>query len=223
MGLSGVHFAAVELAGIDPNGTALLGDVELRRARSFGSEELRTRFIAGRVAQRLFAARLLGVPPARLRAVYACPECGSGAGTDHGRPGYWFNGAPTGLRLSLSRSAGWVLLAGLAGPGYGLGVDLQEVAGVDFDGFDSVALTARERTASAGLRGPEREAFRARAWAAKEAIVKASGAGLRMDPATVDSSGIPGVEVSLLDTAALALPPGFAAAAAVFAGEAAGS
>ncbi|WP_051388725.1 4'-phosphopantetheinyl transferase family protein [Arthrobacter sp. 35W] len=179
--------------------------------------------MAGRIAQRLFAAELLGVDPAQLRAVYGCPDCGGGDSVDHGRPGYWHRGAPTGLRLSLSRSGGWALLGGTLERGVEVGVDLQKVAAVGFDGFDDVALTPGERAAVLRLPAAERPLARATAWAAKEAMAKALGRGLRLDPASMDAAGMPGLQVQVLDTVALGLPAGFAAASAVWMGEGSGS
>ncbi|WP_427017059.1 4'-phosphopantetheinyl transferase family protein [Pseudarthrobacter sp. P1] len=236
IGIPGLRLAAVELSGVDDGGERLLDAAELLRADTFGTPALRRRFVAGRIAQRRFAAGLLGVDPAELRAVYGCPDCGAGGTVDHGRPGYWRGGAPTGLRLSLSRSGGWALLAGTLARGVDVGVDLQEVAAAGFDGFDDVALTPGERAAVLRLPASERPAARASAWAVKEAVAKALGRGLRMDPAGIDTLGLfrargagpvdggtPGIRLYALDTAALGLPAGFAAALALATGEGSGS
>ena len=59
------------------------------------------------------------------------------------------------MLLSLSRAAGWILLAAVTdpGPGQRLGVDVEDPQRLDFDGFDAVALTAAERRAVASLHG----------------------------------------------------------------------
>jgi phosphopantetheinyl transferase len=125
------------------------------------------------------AARLLGVATGDVTVEHRCAHCG---GTDHGQP------EATGLGrvfLSLSRAGGRVAVAGsLTAP---VGVDIESVERVASAGFDDVAFTARER---AGLRGVH---DRARLWAAKEALLKAEGRGLRRDPreieVTVDAEG----------------------------------
>jgi 4'-phosphopantetheinyl transferase len=190
----------------------LLDDVELGRA--WGLEPgPRAAFLAGRLAQRRFAAELLGVPPSDLTAAYDCPRCGPGS--PHGRPGYTLNGAPAPLLLSLSRSAGWVLLAAVPdpAPGLRLGVDVQDPAGTDFDGFDEVALGPAERESLRGLSGGKLLTGRARLWARKEAWLKLCGTGLRIAPDTVEVLHHPGIRD--LTPAESGLPARFAAAVAL--------
>jgi 4'-phosphopantetheinyl transferase len=154
-----------------------------------------------------------------LTAAYSCPECGTGPELDHGRPCYLLGSAPAGLLLSLSRSHGWALLA--AGPagtaGAAVGVDLERSSGVGFPGFDDVALTPAERQRLAALAPDEAMSWRAAAWARKEALLKARGTGLRVDPASVEAFAEPadGTDLVDLDMVALGLPAGFAAALAV--------
>lgn len=157
--------------------------------------------------------------PGELTAAYSCPECGTGPELDHGRPGYLLGDAPAGLLLSFSRSNGWALLA--AGPagaaGAAVGVDLEHSSGVGFPGFDDVALTPAERQLLAALAPEEAMPWRASAWARKEALLKARGTGLRVEPASVEAFAEPadGTVVVDLDTVALGLPAGFVAALAV--------
>lgn len=190
----------------------LLDDVELGRARGMEPRP-REAFLAGRLALRRFAAELLGVPPADLTAAYACPQCGPGSA--HGRPGYTLRGEPVPLLLSLSRSAGWVLLAAVAdpAPGLRLGVDVQDPAGTDFAGFDALVLGAAERASLHGVAGAELLAGRARLWARKEAWLKLCGTGLRTAPDTVEVLDHPGIRD--LPPAESGLPAHFAAAVAL--------
>jgi 4'-phosphopantetheinyl transferase len=92
------------------------------------------------------------------------------------------------LALSLSRSSGWILLGAVVEPpaGVTIGVDLEDPARLDFDGFDAVALTPAERAALAGLSGPALLYERARLWARKEAWLKMTGRGLTIAPDTLD-------------------------------------
>jgi 4'-phosphopantetheinyl transferase len=168
-------------------GLRLLGPAELERAAALAPGP-RASFVAGRLALRTFAAELLDVPAPDLTTNFSCPRCGTGPQLSHGRPGYAFRGKPVPLALSLSRSSGWILLGALVGPPAGLtvGVDLEDPARLDFDGFDAVALTPAERAALAGLSGPALLQERARLWARKEAWLKMTGRGLTTAPDTLD-------------------------------------
>ena len=166
--------------------------------------------------------------PADLRTAYSCPDCGTGPELDHGRPGYRLRRAPAGLGLSLSRSHGWALLA--AGPdspnrpvrpadaaGVTVGIDLEHSSGVMFPGFDGVCLTPAERQLLSALAPEQATLWRTTAWARKEALLKARGTGLRVEPASVEAFAEPldGTMLVEVDTVALGLPPGFAGALAV--------
>ncbi|MDQ0756881.1 4'-phosphopantetheinyl transferase superfamily protein [Arthrobacter sp. B3I4] len=197
---------------VPPAAREALDNVELARAHGMAPGP-RAAFLAGRVAQRQFAAELLGVPASGLTAAYDCPRCGPGSA--HGRPGYSLHGVPAPLLLSLSRSAGWVLLAAVPDPPTGLllGVDVQDPAGADFDGFDDVALGPAERASLSGLSAAALVSARARLWARKEAWLKLCGTGLRTAPDALDVLHHPGIRD--LPPAETGLPARFAAAVAL--------
>ncbi|MFK0008832.1 4'-phosphopantetheinyl transferase family protein [Paenarthrobacter sp. NPDC090520] len=191
-----------------------LGRAGEHRAARFASARDRDEFVAGRIALRRFAAELLAVDPSRLTPDYSCPQCGPGQ--DHGRPGFMLDDGPAPLVLSASRASGWMLLAGVVHPAEGLrlGVDLEAVSRVGFEGFDDVALTAGERRLIDAAPEVERDAQRARLWARKEAWLKMTGDGLRLDPAAVDVLNRPGIQ----DVGAVGgrpLPDGLVAALAL--------
>jgi 4'-phosphopantetheinyl transferase len=154
--------------------------------------------VSGRLAQRRFAADLLDVPASELRVRYHCPRWGTGPGVSHGRPGYSWSGSAGAsatepntavpLLLSLSRAAGWTLLAAVADPepGLRLGIDVEDPGRLDFDGFDAVALAPAERQGLGGLSGEALRRGRARLWTRKEAWLKMTGGGLRRAPETLD-------------------------------------
>ncbi|MET3923262.1 4'-phosphopantetheinyl transferase superfamily protein [Arthrobacter sp. UYEF20] len=189
------------------------------RAAGIKDPANRRDFLAGRIALRGFTAGILGVRPGELTAAYSCPDCGTGPELDHGRPGYRLHGAPAGLILSLSRSRGWALLAagGAREPEATVGIDLEHSSGVGFPGFDDVALTPAERQLLAAVPPDQATLWRTAAWARKEALLKAHGTGLRVNPASVDAFAEPteGVVLVELDRVALGLPAGFVAALAV--------
>ncbi|WP_224049179.1 4'-phosphopantetheinyl transferase superfamily protein [Arthrobacter sp. NicSoilB4] len=101
--------------------------------------------------------------------------------------------------------------------GAAVGVDLEHSSGVGFPGFDDVALTPAERRLLAAVAPEEAMAWRAAAWARKEALLKARGTGLRVEPASVEAfaESADGTVLVDLDTVALGLPAGFAAALAI--------
>jgi 4'-phosphopantetheinyl transferase len=210
----------VELAGVDQSLHVLLDPAEIARADTFSNATARREFVAGRVAQRLMAAELLGSEPEALQSRYWCPDCGVAPVTSHGRPGYLAHGEPAPLAMSLSRSGGWVLLAMTATLGVRLGADLQRIADVGFAGFDDVALGQSEKVLLANVPFNDRTAWRASVWARKEALAKVSGLGLRTEPADIQSFPAleSGIRVWDVSAAQLLLPDGFAAAVAVSAG-----
>jgi 4'-phosphopantetheinyl transferase len=121
---------------------------------------------------RLVVGPVVGRGPASLVFTATCRTCGG----PHGRPE--LVGAPA-LGLSLSHAAGLVAVAvSTAGR---VGVDVELVSATDFDGFERVALAPGEQA-----RTP---AERARTWVRKEALLKATGHGLAVEPRSVVLSG----------------------------------
>lgn len=117
------------------------------------------------------AASAAGLDVASLRAGRVCAHCGS---TAHGRP--WVTVPDAALGVSLARTTGVLALAVGAEP---LGVDVERpsrVAAAPLDAFTpgEFARSGRDPDALAAC------------WAAKEAVMKRDGRGLRVDPAEVD-------------------------------------
>ncbi|MDQ0708305.1 phosphopantetheinyl transferase [Arthrobacter woluwensis] len=186
-------------AGLPP-----LDAAEQERARAFTSGTARARFGALRRVQRQLLGDILDVHPGRLVSAYECPDCGRGAG--HGRPGYALTGVGPensspqisvpqnprpqslpGVALSASRAGEWgaVVVVTGADPDFRIGLDLTLEREI-FDGFDDVAVSGPERDWLRTQEPGARNAGRAALWAAKEAVAKRDGHGLRTDP-----SGIP--------------------------------
>jgi len=137
------------------------------------------------------AAWVLGVASPSVRIERSCPHCG---GTDHGRPLVAVSpGAGSGagpLHVSLSRAGRCAAFAlTFLGP---VGIDIESVtavsrAGVDpvlFDPalFDAVAFGPAELAALSAVPSSDAADARARMWTAKEAALKCTGDGLRVDP-----------------------------------------
>jgi hypothetical protein len=119
---------------------------------------------------------LLAAMTARLgygAVEYRCAHCG---GSDHGQPR-----VPGGF-VSLARAGDLVAFAAtVTGP---VGIDIETVDRVAASGFDDVAFTETERRRIA--RADQPDLLRATLWTAKEALLKASGTGLRTAPREVE-------------------------------------
>jgi 4'-phosphopantetheinyl transferase len=205
---------AFRLSEVNVERTEALDPAELRRAGMFRDGLARRRFLAGRLAQRSFAAGLLGVPDGRLHVDYRCPTCGTGQGVDHGMPGYTIEGSRAPVILSLSRCGDWAVVAGRVqeDAAEAVGVDIEDQAAADFDGFDTVALTIAERRLTEDAPVLSRARLRTRLWTRKEALLKALGVGLTVGPDTLEVIDDP--RISDLDSESLGLPTGLIVAVA---------
>lgn len=176
------------LDAADVSAAGSLAEPVLARARAMHQAADRRRFLAGRLAARALAAGLLGVPETAVTATAHCPDCIHGNNGSHGLPRYFVNGEPAALHFSFSRSGGW--LAAAAAPA-GVGVDLEDAGADAFSGpgLEDVMATAAEKAAVAALAAPDRPRLRAQLWVRKEALLKAAGQGLRVDPRTVGTIG----------------------------------
>ena len=124
------------------------------------------RFLAGRLLLRKLVGELTGVEAADVRLRARCPDCGG----PHGRP----VAAGSGLHLSLAHGLDAVVAAASDRP-----------VGVDIEAFTQSA----DVLADIGSLTGERSVLR---WTRTEAILKADGRGLRVDPAQVVIDGTRG-------------------------------
>ncbi len=108
---------------------------------------------------------------ARLAVGRRCPRCG---GSGHGQP--YVDGDT--VHVSLSRAPGLVVAAvSTAGP---VGVDVEQAGSARFPGFEDVAVHPDETSTDA-----------TRTWVRKEALLKATGWGLTVDPRAVLLDDVP--------------------------------
>jgi len=224
--ISETVLVAVQLSGVDLGKVDILDEAERNRAATLSSSAQRDRFVAGRIALRLHAANLAGVSPGMLRADYLCPSCRH-QDKAHGMPRYQVPSTGLPVKVSLSRSGDWCLLAGTTDDGVvGVGVDMEAEGAAGFDGFEAVAMTACEREQLQGIPPSRKALFQTRLWARKEAVLKALGIGLTDDPAVVDvSSSVPLVRgrmtgserwvIEHVDPAAVGMPKSFFAVLAL--------
>jgi phosphopantetheinyl transferase len=198
-GAGDVHVWLIELDATPPVVIGeLLSGAERAAAVRLRFADDRRRYARAHGALRVILGRYLSRPPGSLTLA---PD---GVGKPRLRSGR--------LRFNLARSGERALLA--VGGGDELGVDIERIGRLeDLDAFARSALSERER-AFPGAREEPGELLRL--WTRKEALLKATGAGLRIAPSAVDvldPEAVPGWRV--VD---LGAEEGYAAAIAVGAG-----
>jgi 4'-phosphopantetheinyl transferase len=168
----------------DPQAEDDLPPGEREKLRGLRSEDVRRHFLHARSMLRRLLARYLGVPPDRVRL----------ESTAQGKPHIDARQNAADMRFNLSHSGD--LAACAVARHIELGVDIQRAHGLSPAARDSVALRCFSAAERAYLRerAPEQRArwFYA-IWAAKEAIVKAEGSGLRRSLrgfSVVDEGGV---------------------------------
>jgi 4'-phosphopantetheinyl transferase len=187
--ISETVLAAVRLSAVDLGLVDMLDDAERNLAAAIHSSAQRDRFLAGRIALRLHAAKVAGVSPGSLQADYLCPNCRH-QDKAHGMPRYQVLPPGLPIRVSLSKSGDWCLLAGTTDDEIaGVGVDVESEVSAGFDGFETVGMTARERDQLQRMSPSLKARFQTLLWVRKEAVLKALGSGLAVDPSLVDVSG----------------------------------
>lgn len=174
----------------------LLTDAERERHAAYRREDDRRRFVTGRVLAKTLAARRLGADPADIVFDATCEDCGK----QHGPPR--IPGA--GLALSISHAGERIGLA--LADDVAIGLDVESTSRRADDSMLDYALNATERAALDGLSGPERARAFFRYWTGKEALMKATGRGLRIPLQSLTLAG-PGERPRLAASAEPALSP----------------
>lgn len=220
-GGAGAGAAAVLPAGIavhralaaepDDAVLALLDETERDRLARLRRPDDRARFVTGRRLARTALGALLGVAPADVPLTIG-PAGRPGVGPA-GRPGV---DAAGGLDLSIAHAGRQVLVA-VADGGRRVGVDVEggPSAPVPDAGLLGVVCTSSEQVALAALGVPARQDAFLALWTRKEAVLKADGRGLLVDPASLELAvggpprvlaapdGVPGPErLTVLDLCA---------------------
>lgn len=158
-------------AGARPAHLALLDLPERARHDRLRRQPDRDRFVVGVALARLVLGGHLGVGPTDVRLDRTCPSCGG----PHGKPKV---SATRGLELSVSHAGEWVAVA--VARSHAIGVDVERIDQlVDLAGLIEQVLTPAERRELAAAPPELQRAGFFRYWSRKEAIVKATGDGLR--------------------------------------------
>jgi 4'-phosphopantetheinyl transferase len=156
--------------------TTVLDGAERDRLRRYRRPADRARFAAGVVVSRVVLGALLGVEPGRVALDRSCPTCGE----PHGPPRLAGGDRPP-LHLSVSHAGNRVVVAVATAPG--VGVDVEAVPpDLRLDGLCGQVLTPEEAAGLTGLPAADRVGAFLSYWTRKEAVVKATGDGLRADP-----------------------------------------
>ena len=141
---------------------------EFARYRSLRPDAARA-FLAGRRLLRDLVAALARVAPAEVAIEARCPFCGG----PHGRPTVVAPTAALGLQLGLAHTDSVVVAVAA----------WNHAVGVDVERSDAVPAPERDRAIAtvAGASGDDPLAH----WTRVEAVLKADGRGLRVDPKEV--------------------------------------
>lgn len=172
---SEVHLWRIELddaTGDSEQLRSLLSTDELERALRFHFERDRRRYVTARAALRSVLGRCLGTAPEAVELRYG-PQ---------GRPSLAH--ADVQLDFNVSHTGGLGLIAVSRER---VGVDVEAVRELDdLPTLIRSCCSSSESTALSSLQGRDRlEAFFA-AWTRKEAIAKATGAGLGIEPTSIE-------------------------------------
>ncbi|WP_410580494.1 4'-phosphopantetheinyl transferase family protein [Amycolatopsis sp. lyj-108] len=166
---------------------ALLDPVERARRAGIAGQADRDRFTVGCALLRLTAGGYTGVAPERVRITRSCPDCA----LPHGKPAVLDGDIEVSVSHSGRRIAVAVSSAGA------VGVDVEEIrADADVRGMAAYVLSPVESARPATPGVDEFAAFYT-SWTRKEAIVKATGDGLRTPLSSLTLSP-PGEGVRLL-------------------------
>jgi 4'-phosphopantetheinyl transferase len=150
---------------------AWLDDEEIRAAASRRADLLRHHYIVAHGAVRSILGARLGIDPGAVAISRRCERCGDPA---HGKPEL---AEFPELRFSLSHSESFAMIAVVAGAPVGVDIEVERPRS-RLDAVAARVLSDDEHTEWLDAEPPERvRAFLAR-WTAKEAYLKAIGAGI---------------------------------------------
>lgn len=177
--------SAVQVWWADPKDAApwmhdLLDDVERHRRDRLSRPPDQARFVVGCALLKRAAAAQLAVDARDVTLVRVCPDCDQ----PHGKPTV----PGSGLELSLAHSGSRVAVAIARGTPVGVDVE-QDQRSIDPETLIDTVLTAREAAALAALPADRHRTGFLTYWTRKEAVLKATGDGLRVPLRHVEVTG----------------------------------
>ena len=123
------------------------------------------------------AAAATDCAPGEIVVRHSCRHCGS---SEHGQPVAVRAAAPHEECAVSFSSAGSFAVAAAHAAGQ-IGVDIDSYSAVSAHRVDDVLLHPEERVAMSGLEQDAARRYLGRLWVVKEAVVKATGDGMRID------------------------------------------
>ncbi|HEY2795346.1 MAG TPA: 4'-phosphopantetheinyl transferase superfamily protein [Micromonosporaceae bacterium] len=171
---------------IESSWLAQLDEAETGRYLRFHRAEDAARFVTGAAMVRSAFAADLDISPASVPLDRTCPDCQG----PHGK--VRLRSDPTDvLHVSVSHSADWVVLAATrTGP---IGIDVERIDDRrDHVALGRFALCDGEMLALKATAEKDRPGWFTTCWVRKEAVVKATGHGLRMPLREFTVTGEPG-------------------------------
>ncbi|WP_112245808.1 4'-phosphopantetheinyl transferase family protein [Kribbella monticola] len=149
---------------------AELDAAERGRLAAYARQEDKDRFLLGCAVTRRVLGMHLMIPPADVRLDRTCDDCG--------RP----HGKVRAQEMELSVSHSGDLIAVAFHPGSPVGLDVEKVdPGIDADSLATVSLAEVEAKELAKYEPAARARAFTTYWTRKEAVVKATGDGMRAD------------------------------------------
>ena len=145
-------------------------------------------------------ASIAGVRADQVVIDSSCDDCGR----PHGKPRVSSPRAPDGSEIVVSKSSAGGLVAvavSMDAAGRDLGVDVESRTSVSRARVDEVAFSDAERDLIDDEPAATRALLRTRLWSRKEAYLKATGRGLRLDLTTVDLASGSRVDAVIVDVA----------------------
>ena len=143
-------------------------------------------------------ASVAGVRPDQVVIDSSCDDCGR----PHGKPRVSSPRAPDGSEIVVSKSSAGGLVAiavSSDAAGRDLGVDVESRTSVSRARVDEVAFSDAERDLIDDEPAETRALLRTRLWSRKEAYLKATGRGLRLDLTTVDLASGSAADAVIVD------------------------
>ncbi|MFI0421260.1 4'-phosphopantetheinyl transferase family protein [Spongiactinospora sp. 9N601] len=154
---------------------------ETSRLAAMRRAAARDRFVLGSALMRSAAGHHLGLPPERVVVDRRCATCGK----PHGKPAI---PGGSGLEISLSHTDALVVCA--VARRTPIGVDVEDGAALlDGDAVAGMVLAPGEETAYRDLPPAGRRAALLTYWTRKEALLKATGDGLRVPMRRIEVTG----------------------------------
>ncbi|MGK9148737.1 4'-phosphopantetheinyl transferase superfamily protein [Plantibacter flavus] len=136
------------------------------------------RFLIGRALLTRTLVDAFDVDATSVRISARCPQCG----LEHGRPSAVVGDRRIHTSISHTTDATAVAVSTTMP----VGIDLERLDPARFTGVEGVALSPAEFQRWSSLPRPARLRSVAATWTAKEAVLKAVGTGLTIDPSTID-------------------------------------